>query len=176
MENITKLEWKILDDVSSSFIGTATMKKQGLSLRKLRETVFDLYQRGILYEIDKRAVKYEKLMTEPTEQMDIYNEYAFGLTELGSDLWAEGSKKYSKIPVDWTKASILVFDPPRGKGFVEGTTKEVCLTKLNEWSKEYRWQPEKSTIIHKEIEGFKPYYHKHLTGGHRITFKIKKIY
>lgn len=176
MEKINKLEWKILNDLSGALASTAAMKKQGLSLQKLREKVYDLYQRGILYEDAKRMVEYDKLMTEPPEQVDLDSEYAFGLTELGSEYWAEGSKKYAKKPIDWTRASIIIFHPQQGIGWVEGTTKEVCLAKLDEWPKENRWQADVSTIAHEEIEGFKPHYHKYLKGGHRITFKIKKVY
>jgi hypothetical protein len=171
MEDITELEWKILDSLSDALASTADMQVQGLSLQELREKVYELYQRGILYAYNG-PVEYDKLMSEPPEQVDIDNEYGFGLTELGSECWEKGSKIYSDKPVDWTKARITILYPEWG--YIEGTTEEICLAALEKIPDNSGWEAEKSTIVHEEIEGFKPYYHKYLTGGHRIKFRLKK--
>lgn len=173
MENVTALEWKILDSLSDGLASTTVMQVQGLPLQELREKVYELYQRGILYACNG-PVEYDKLMSEPPEQVDIDNEYSFGLTERGSECWEKGSKIYSDEPIDWTKAKISILDPKQGCGYIEGATKGICLAALEEIPSYSGWEADKSTIVHEEIEGFKPYYHRYLTGGHRIRFKLKK--
>lgn len=173
MENISELEWKILDSLSDGLASTADMQIQVSSLQELREKVYELYRRGILYAYNE-PVEYGKLMSEPPEPVDIDNEYAFGLTELGSKCWEEGSKIYSDKPVDWSKAKICILSPKKGWGYIEGTTEEICLAALKEIPDYTGWEADKSTVVHEEIEGFQAKYYKYIPGGHRVTFKLKK--
>ena len=175
MGNLTELEWRILDSLSYDKECVATMEIQGVSSQTVRNTVYELYKRNLI-QADHEAVKSKILMKESEDYIEAY--YWFGLTQSGAKYWEESAKRYSDVPVDWSRAWSSRLSYEKQEGYVEGTSLEVCFSAIDELNQnKYRnkeWLIDTNTFIHSEIQGFQATYFKYIEGGHRISFKLKK--
>lgn len=190
MEGISKLDWFILDSLSNSLESVTEIWKyvktdfHYLSEHLLKDTLYNLYQRKLIY-IDKvsktELIDREDIMAEEIDNEYSLGKYYFGLAPAGVEFWEEASKEYYK-PVDWSSSHVTYLYPGEQdgcRGIIEGVSKEVCLNEILKWDKQghisyTKWKVNMNSLVHSDIEGFRPKYCKYISGGHRISFKLNR--
>jgi hypothetical protein len=185
MEDASKLEWCILDALSNDTECVAIIwpyvkdTLPDISGDKLKDTIYKLYKRGLVYiESETAPVDREDILAEETTNQNSIGNYYFGLTPAGVELWEEASKKYDE-PVDWSNSWIVHYDVEHQEGYINGTSREVCLNQLirdnqSSYSLLEEWQVDMNSLVHSNVKGFQAKYYKYISGGHRIRFKLKK--
>jgi hypothetical protein len=172
MEKITKLEWQILDSLSEDKECIAAVNISKNSKADIKKTTYELYQKGLLYEVTNQSLDYNILMSETENAAEAH--YWFGLTQLGAEYWEKHSRKYSGNYIDWSQACIGYLDFQKNEGYLDGTSKRVCLNSLQDLVHAKDRQIDVDTIQYSKTEGFYAKYFKYITGGHRITFKLSR--
>lgn len=185
MERASKIELFILDCLSDNTECVASIwfhkedELQNVSGHELKNTIYNLYKRGLISDRSvPEPLSCEDIMAEdPTNEYHTGN-YYFGLTPAGVEFWEE-ARRESGEPVDWSRSWHASYDTKKQEGHIDGTSKEVCLKELESWNKKPRdsfkdWQVDMNSLIHLEIEGFQVKYYKYISGGHRISFKLRK--
>jgi hypothetical protein len=179
MGQLTKLEWSILDSLSDDREAVALIlclindDFPLISQKEVAESVYKMYTQGLLFEFYNKSVDYEILLNESSDYADA--NYWFGLTAIGCKSWEENDPVYLGEPIDWSRAWTRYLDVVNKKGWIKGTSQEVCLTALKDLIKDEKWQVDTTTIVHSKIEGFQAKYYKYIEGGHKITFLLKKM-
>lgn len=177
MSEITRFEWAVLDSLSNDVEAVALITNMVNEVfpdtpqKKVAETVYKLFERGLIFENKQREVDFQTLINEPTEYLQ--STYRFGLTEAGSRVWEENALRYTGETVDWSKAYAGCFDFTNKAGRVEATSSDMCLIGMEAMDKNEIWLIDRTTIAGLAIDGFMATYHKHIPGGYRITFKLK---
>lgn len=191
MDKLTKFEWSILDSLSDGIENVALilpmMKDEfpDTTRKDVAEVIYKLHKHGLVFEDKGKHVDYRTVTEEPSEYVRAV--YWFGMTEAGASCWEQYAAEYSGEPVGWSRACEGHIDLEHEGGWVIGTSKGACLAWLEELedpNKAWQWdkvwhsdeprQVDMSTLVHSEVEGFKPKYYKYLKGGHCIVFKLKK--
>ena len=174
---LTNFEWRILNSLTNEeesvalILGLVKNDFPNASQTEVVETIYELYQRGLILEDNNKDVDFHVLLKESTEYMD--NVYWFGLTEIGATAWEENAQIYSGETIDWSKMWVGKLNYANQEGQIEGTSKEFCLIGMEKININETWQIDKATIIFSAIEGFQPKYFKHIQGGQRMNFKLK---
>ena len=76
MNELTDFEWNILDYLSDGRENVALIKKYlkddfpSTSQKVVAETVFKLYQLGLLFEDKNKVVDFQSIMNESTDYID----------------------------------------------------------------------------------------------------------
>lgn len=172
MKKITKLEWRILNSLSDDKECIAAMNIPRISKADIKKTTYELYQNGLLYEDTNQTLDYNTLMSETENVADAC--YWFGLTQLGAGYWEKYSKKYSGNYIDWSQACTGYLDFQKNEGYLDGTSKRVCLNSLQDLVSTKDRQIDIDTIQYSKTNGFYAKYYKYITDGHRITFKLSR--
>ena len=178
MNELTDFEWNILDYLSDGRENVALIKKYlkddfpSTSQKVVAETVFKLYQLGLLFEDKNKVVDFQSIMNESTDYID--NIYRFGLTDTGARLWQENALVYSGETINWSNAARGSFDFVNQEGYIEGVSKEACIALLEKTDQNETWQIDRNTLVYSQIEGFWAKYYKYMPGGYKINFKLKK--
>jgi hypothetical protein len=185
MEEISELEWLILGSLSNDTECVATIwpdikeSVPSITEHQLKDTIYQLYKIGLVYiESETGPVSRENILAEETENEYSNGNYYFGLTPKGVEVWEASSGKYDE-PINWSNSWKASYDIERQKGFIDGTSKEVCLSVLIKDNQEgfgmfKEWQIDMDSLEHSDIEGFQAKYYKYISGGHRISFKLKR--
>ena len=185
MEHASKLELLILDSLSDDTECVASIwfhnedELHDISGHKLKNTIYHLYERGLIYiEGETALLDREDILAEEATNEYHTGNYYFGLTLAGVEFWEEARKECDE-PVDWSKTWTAHRDYNEQKGYIDGTSREVCLNAFIESNQETRgnfkdWQVDMSSLVDSEIEGFQAKYYKYIPGGHRISFKLKR--
>jgi hypothetical protein len=185
MEEISKLEWLILGSLSNDTECVACiwpdMKESMPSITgyELKDVIYSLYKRGLIYiASETEPVDREDVLAEEITNEYSTGNYYFGLTSKGVEVWEKATEKYDE-PVDWSKSWTANHDLERREGHIDGTSREVCLNRLKAWNEngygEFKeWQVDMDSLIHSEIKGFQAKYYRYISGGHRISFKLKR--
>ena len=174
MNNITKFEWCILDELSDDYECFASIYPNLLkdlpdtSSQDVQRGLYQLYKSGLIELMEGRLMQEEDLMSETEKSFD--TKYWFGLTSTGCDAWESGAAP----PVDWSEAYTAHIDYKKQNGYIEGTTRKVCLRELNQLPIDKTFQIDMKSLSHSEIPGFQAKYYKYISGGHRIDFKLKR--
>ncbi len=194
MEEIDRLRWFVLasltDDEEALYQVWRSVAGAipGTSRAEVADNLSDLVAKGFVSLPGGVAFDRAKLLAETEENYD--TTYCFRLTESGSAVWESNAERFSGAPVSWENASRVSFDHKAGTGYVQGTTKEVCLKALADgagweqglkamadrfkYMQGLRLRLDKSSFRHSTIDGFHAAYHKYLTGGHRIDFRFSQ--
>ena len=146
---------------------------------KLKDTIHSLYKRGLIYDPSvPTPINRKDILAEEIENEYSTGNYYFGLTPAGVELWEEASKEYSE-PIDWSNSWTLRYDSKRQEGYIDGTSRDVCLNVLIERNQDKLgsfkdWQVAMNSLVDSKMDGFQATYYKHISGGHRISFKLIK--
>jgi hypothetical protein len=185
MEEISDLEWLILDNLSDDAECIATIWTNtsdtipNITGYQLKVTIYQLYKNGLVYiENETESIALESILDEETENRYASGNYYFGLTPKGVEVWESSSGKYGE-PIDWSNYWKVSYDIEKREGFIDGTTKEICLNVLNDENQRgssifKEWQIDTDSLKHSDIDGFQAKYYKYISGGHRISFKLKR--
>ena len=184
MEQASKLELLILDSLSDDTECIASIwfhnenELHGISGQDIKDAIYRLYEQGLIYDSSIANIDREDILAEETTNEYHTGNYYFGLTPAGVEFWEEARKENDE-PVDWSKTWTARRDYNEQKGYIDGTSREVCLNALIESNQETRgnfkdWQVDMSSLVDSEFEGFQAKYYKYIPGGHRISFKLKR--
>ena len=142
-----------------------------ISGRRVKDTLFSLYQRGLVYiSGEAEPVTHEEILAEKTTDKYLVGNYYFGLTSAGAEFWEESCREIGD-PIDWSDSWVIRYHAERNEGYVDGMSRTICLKALN--MVEDR-QVDMDSLVDSEIEGFQAKYYKFLSGGHRIWFTYTK--
>jgi hypothetical protein len=175
---LTNFEWNILDSLTDDeetvalILGLIKNDFPKTSQNEVAETVYKLYQRGLVLEDNNKVVDFHTLLNESADYLD--NVYWFGLTEIGGTAWEENAKIYSGENIDWSRAWRGKLNFENQIGQVEGTSKEACLLGMEKIDINDTWQIDRATIVFSAVEGFQAKYFKYISGGQMMNFKLKK--
>jgi hypothetical protein len=179
---ISKLEWFIFDAMADGYESVSGIWQyvtgfiSEVTDNELKNTIYNLYHHGLIL-VDgktKRLSKIDILHEEISKESLIGNCY-FGMTTKGAYAWEEASSQYGEI-IDWSDSTVSNLEYKTQRGYVEGISIQICLRKLGELILDNNWQIDMNSIIHSEIDGFRPKYYKYIPGGYRICFTLKKTH
>jgi hypothetical protein len=185
MEQASKLELLILDCLSDDTECVASIwyhnedELQNVSGEEFKNTIYELYKRGLINDPSmSEPISREDILDEETTNEYHIGNYYFGLTPAGVEFWEEACRE-SGEPIDWSKSWHASYDTKKQEGYINGTSKEVCLNELESWNKKPQgdlkdWQVDMNSLVHSEIEGFQAKYYKYISGGHRVSFKLNR--
>jgi hypothetical protein len=179
MSTLTKLEWTILNNLSNDWECPATIcpevetEIEGTSRDEVLGTLYQLFEHGLVGLQDGGSLQLQALLSESKGNFD--TRFWFGLTQAGCVEWEKHAKQFCGDAVDWAQAwsgNISYLD---AQGYVDGTTRKVCIEALNTLlSDNTEWEIDKDTLQDSAIAGFNAKYYKYIHGGHRISFKLRK--
>ena len=170
---MSKLEYTILDNLSDDLECPATIcpevqeEIRDASRQDVIDALCRLHESGLVALPDGTPLDREALIAEPEGNFDAL--YWFGLTASGCAAWEAGSE----TPIDWSKMWSGRIDYEGRKGYVEGTSRDVCIAALPRLMPDKKEQIDMTSLSHSDISGFQAKYYKHLPGGHRIEFILK---
>jgi len=183
MTELTELEWNILDNVSDDWECPVTICPEverdvpGSSRTEIIHTLYELHERGFLELMKGGNVDLAELMNDPPD--DFGTRYWFGLTTLGCSIWQSHAEQFGSETVDWSRSWVGHGPDVNGRGYVDGTSREVCLEALDHLirfahlTRDEDWEIDRSSLKDSAIDGFQAKYYKYIEGGHRISFKLK---
>ena len=179
MGTLTKLEWTILNNLANDWECPATICPEveseitSTSRDEVLGTLYELFQRGLVALQDGGSLQLQTLLSEPQENFD--TRLWFGLTQSGCVEWEKHAEQFCGDAIHWAQTwsgNISYLD---AAGYVDGTTREVCVESLNTLLPENtEWEIDRSTLQYSAIAGFNAKYYKYIQGGHRISFKLRK--
>jgi hypothetical protein len=143
-----------------------------ITLREVAECVYGLYKNGLVFEDNNKKLDREILVGESVDHPE--DKYWFGLTEKGCRYWEDYSCTYTGETISWEDAWSSKVDYQNLIGYVDGTSLKACSIGLEKFEIEKGWQIDRNCLKNSKIEGFKAKYYKDITGGYRVTFKLKK--
>lgn len=173
MNDMSKLEWAILDNLSDDQECPATIcpevqeEIKDASRQDVIDALCRLHEAGLVALPDRTTLSREALIAEAEGNFD--TPHWFGLTSSGCAAWEAGSE----TPIDWSEMWSGHIDYESRKGYVEGTSQDVCITALPRLIPDNKQQIDMTSLSHSDISGFQAKYYKHLPGGHRIDFVLK---
>jgi hypothetical protein len=137
MEKLDNLEWLILDSLADAPECTTSIwqyvkdEMSNISTDKLKSAIFHLYEQGFIFT-DRITASLDRkdVLSEETNNPDTMGKYYFGMTSTGVRFWEEASKKYDKLQ-NWTRSWVLHYDFIRQEGYIDGTSRKVCLNEIN---------------------------------------------
>jgi len=179
MSTLTKLEWTILNNLANDWECPATICPEveseitSTSRDEVLGTLYELFERGLVALQDGGSLQLQTLLSEPEENFD--TRLWFGLTQSGCVEWEKHAEQFCGDAIHWAQTwsgNISYLD---AAGYVDGTTREVCVESLNTLLPENtEWEIDRSTLQYSAIAGFNAKYYKYIQGGHRISFKLRK--
>jgi hypothetical protein len=108
MDELTKLEWNILDSLSDGketvglILSLIKDDFEGITTKEVAENVYSLFRRKLILEDNHINVNLQILLSESINYID--NVYWFGLTEAGYKYWEQYAVTYSGKSIDWSKS------------------------------------------------------------------------
>jgi hypothetical protein len=137
----------------------------------IAKTVYKLWELEMLVADCSQPVDKDTLFSEPPEYEKAT--YWFRLTAKGAAIYEEGLKVLKNDTFDWNASYSGLYSYKNKQGYVDGTSKDVCLNEILEFNKtEKEWQVDMDSFVYSKIKGFRPHYWKYIEGGHRISFKL----
>lgn len=178
MKKPSKLEWHILDNLSNDWECLTTIypevKKKIAEVNRedVVNSLHNLIKEGYLQIKGGQSFDKKALLSEPEEYFE--TKYWFGLTTLGCKAWEAHSVEYTGHPINWTQAWSASFSLENQQGHIDGVSKKVCLTAINKGLfRELGFEIDKKSMKYSKIDGFNPKYYKYISGGCRISFKLR---
>jgi hypothetical protein len=179
MSSLTKLEWTILNNLANDWECPATISPEvqseinGTSRKEVLGTLYQLFERGLVALQDGGSLQLQTLLSESEDNFD--TRLWFGLTQTGCFEWEKHAEQFSGNAIHWGQSwsgNISYLD---AAGYVDGTTREVCVEALNRLlPDDTEWEIDRNTLQDSAIAGFDAKYYKYIHGGHRISFKLRK--
>jgi len=181
MKKPSKLDWYILDNLSNDWECLTTIYPEvaefvsGISRENVVDAIHHLIKEGYIQIRGGHIFDKEALLSEPEEYLE--TKYWFGLTTLGCEAWEAHSVEYAGYPIDWTQAWSASISFENREGHIDGVSKEVCLAAINKELFLLREEPfeiDKKSMKYSKINGFNAKYYKYISGGCRISFKLRR--
>ncbi|MFC1846670.1 hypothetical protein ACFLYS_01230 [Chloroflexota bacterium] len=151
-----------------------------ISGRKLKEAIYGLYKSSLIYiKVETAQIDREDILAKETNNRYSIGNFYFGLTQEGVKFWENASEEYGE-PLDWSNNWAAHYSPFRQDGYIDGSSQETCLKELMDFNRgtdgtSKEWKVDMNSLIHSDIEGFQASYYKYIPGGHRISFKLKRV-
>jgi len=178
MKKPSKLEWHILDNLSNDWECLTTIYPEveelvpGISRENVVDAIHNLIKEGCIQIQGGHIFDKKALLSEPEEYFD--TKYWFGLTTLGCKAWEAHSVEYAGYPIDWTQAWSSYISYRNREGYIDGVSKEVCLAAISKGLlREEGFEIDKKSMKYSKIDGFNAKYYKYISGGCRISFKLR---
>jgi hypothetical protein len=179
MNKLTLLEWKILNNLANDRECPATILPEvaeevgNVSREEIIDALLKLFDKGLIDLPDGNGVTKKELLAEPEDNFG--TRLWFGLTRSGCSAWEAHAKEYYGEFIDWSSAWTGFISYLDKKGYVDGISFDVCKKALDKiLAHEKKWEIDRNSLEDMPIDGFYAKYFKHINGGHRIMFKIKK--
>lgn len=183
-KDITRLDWEILDSLSDDYESIEQIHqlleaggsfKGDFALQTILDRIELLYASNYVFLILNETFDRSKLQLE-IEGKTGNRPYWFGLTNSGCAAWEACSERYGGEPIDWSSSWTSSYSLKNLQGHVDGASVEVCLEALDKiLPHDKEWEIDRESLGEMPIEGFDAKYYKHIKGGHRIKFRIKKV-